>query len=116
MTGGESDLQALLADLKPVLSPDRYAFEAGDNPELCEGVFALVREDEGITAIRIAPAGEWARISLGVHSSLEVVGMTAAFSRALTDAGISVNVIAGLRHDHIFVPWDRREDALRALG
>jgi hypothetical protein len=41
--------------------------------------------------------------------------MTAAFSKALTEAGISANVLAGLHHDHIFVQWDRREDALEAL-
>ena len=29
--------------------------------------------------------------------------------------GISVNIIAALRHDHLFVPWDRREEALECL-
>jgi hypothetical protein len=115
MTAGERDLAKLLTDLKPVLSPDRYAFEISDDPTFEEGVFALIREDEGIAAIRVSPDGEWARISLGVHSSLDAVGMTAAFSKALTEAGISANVLAGLHHDHIFVQWDRREDALEAL-
>jgi uncharacterized protein len=41
--------------------------------------------------------------------------LTAALSRALADAGISANFVAGLKHDHIFVPWDRRRDALAAL-
>lgn len=115
MTGGETDLAKLLADLKPALSPDRHTFAPSDNPSLDAGTFALVREDEGVAVVRVDPAGDWARISLGVHSSLEAVGVTAAFSRALTDAGISANVIAGLHHDHIFVPWDRRDDALTAL-
>jgi hypothetical protein len=74
-----------------------------------------VREDEGITAIRVSPAGEWARISLGVHSSLDAVGLTAAFSRALTNAEISSNVVAALFHDHIFVRWEQREEALQVL-
>jgi hypothetical protein len=43
------------------------------------------------------------------------VGLTAAFAAALAREGISCNVIAGLHHDHLFVPWDRRDDALRAL-
>jgi len=115
MTEGERDLAKLLADLQPELSPDRYAFVPTDNPRFDDGVFALVREDEGVAAIRVDPAGEWARISLGVHSNLEAVGMTAALSRALTEAGISANVVAGLHHDHIFVPWDRREQALKVL-
>jgi hypothetical protein len=115
MAGGERDLGKLLADPKPELLPDRYSFEIGDDQPMGESVFALVREEEGITAIRTNPEGEWARITLGIHSNLEAVGMTAAFSKALTDAGISANVVAGLHHDHIFVPWDRREDALKAL-
>jgi len=82
---------------------------------LAADAFALVREAEGLTAVRVNPNGEWARISLGVESSLEAVGLTAAFSRALADLGISANVIAALHHDHIFVPWDRRDEALKAL-
>jgi len=50
-----------------------------------------------------------------VHSSLEAVGMTAALAKALTEAGISANVVAAYHHDHIFVPWARRHDALAAL-
>jgi uncharacterized protein len=77
--------------------------------------FALVRETEGLTAITMSSTGGWARISLGVHSSLEAVGLTAVLSRTLADAGISANIVAALHHDHIFVPWDRREEALTAL-
>lgn len=50
-----------------------------------------------------------------VHSSLEAVGMTAAMATALTRAGISANVVAAYHHDHVFVPWTRREDAVAAL-
>jgi hypothetical protein len=46
---------------------------------------------------------------------LDAVGLTAAFAKALTDAGISSNVVAALYHDHIFVQWDRRDDAMKAL-
>ena len=77
--------------------------------------FALIREDEGLTAIRAHPEGEWARIGLEVHSSLSAVGLTAALSRALAEADISANIVAGLRHDHLFVPWNRREDAMGCL-
>ncbi len=77
--------------------------------------FALIREDVGLTAIRTHPEGEWARISLEVHSSLNAVGLTAALSKALAEADISANIVAALRHDHLFVPWDRREEALARL-
>ena len=79
------------------------------------GVFALVREDEGLTSIQADPRGAWARISLEVQSSLEAVGLTGMIASRLADAGISVNVVAALNHDHLFVPWDRREEALACL-
>ena len=109
---GERDLAKLLAGLNPRLYAERYAF-AGDGER--GDWFALIREDEGVTAIRSDPAGEWARISLQIHSSLEAVGLTVELSRRLAEAGISANVVAALNHDHIFVPWDRREEALELL-
>lgn len=43
-------------------------------------------------------------ITLRVHSDLQAVGLTAAFSTALAEAGLSCNVMAGAHHDHVFVP------------
>ena len=83
---------------------------------MTKGQFALVREDEGLTSIHVDPEGEWARISLEVHSSLEAVGLTAVLSSRLAEHGISANIVAARNHDHLFVPWDRREDALAALN
>jgi hypothetical protein len=55
-------------------------------------------------------------IVLRVHSALDAVGLTAAVSSRLAEDGISCNVIAGLRHDHLLVPVDRARDALQALA
>jgi len=113
---GERDLARLLASLDPRLHDERYSFSVTTDLRLEDGAFAIVREEEGLTAIRPDPSGEWARISLRVHSSLEAVGLTAALSSRLAERGISANVIAAFHHDHIFVPWDRREEALEAFG
>jgi len=112
---GERDLTRLLDALEPRLHSGRYGFSVTTDSALKDGQFALVREDEGLTAIGTDPSGEWARISLGVHSSLDAVGLTAALSSRLADLGISANVVAAFYHDHIFVQWDRREEALAAL-
>jgi hypothetical protein len=65
-----------------------------------------------------AGAGEgaaFARITLMVHSALEGVGLTAAVAAALAEVGIACNVVAAFHHDHLLVPWDRRDEALVLL-
>ena len=112
---GERDLARLLAALDPQLHSERYSFSVTTDPRLGDGDFAVVREAEGMTAIRPDPSGEWARISLRVHSRLEAVGLTATLATRLAERGISANVVAAFHHDHFFVPWNRREEALEAL-
>jgi hypothetical protein len=36
-------------------------------------------------------------------------------STALSDAGISCNVLAGYHHDHLLVPSDRADEAIAVL-
>jgi len=119
----ERDLTALLRKMEPVLFPAPYGFGVFSGAALPIQPFITVAEAEGLTVV--APLEEmqatgmasepWARISLTVHSDLAAVGLTAAFAAALADKGISCNVIAGFHHDHLFVQWDRRADALAAL-
>ena len=119
----ESDLKVLLATMEPVLHPDPYGYAAWSGGALPIVPFATVAEAEGLTVIallsQMRAAGmvsePWARISLTVHSDLAAVGLTAAFAGALGREGISCNVVAGYHHDHLFVQWDRRDDAMAAL-
>jgi hypothetical protein len=102
--------------MRPVLHDEPYAFELLDpDAPLPADVFALIWEPEGMTLIAPFPDGEWARISLTVHSSLSAVGLSAAIARALADRGIPANIVAACHHDHILVPWNRREEALQTL-
>jgi len=55
-------------------------------------------------------------ITLTVHSSLEAVGLTAAFSKVLTEENISCNVVAAYYHDHLFVPKKDTERAMTVLN
>jgi hypothetical protein len=120
---GETDLGVLLATMEPVLFPDPYGYSVWSGDGLPVTPFATIAEAEGLTVVapldQMRAAGmasePWARISLTVHSDLAAVGLTAAFAGALGQVGISCNVIAGYHHDHLFVQWDRREEAMAAL-
>ncbi len=126
MTGG-TDLGRLLAGIDPALSDVEfgYACVPADRRLPAElAPLATVREAEGLTVIAPAAALEaagidhldgWAMITLGVHSALAAVGLTAAVAAALAGAGISANVVAAYHHDHVFVPWERRHAALAAI-
>jgi uncharacterized protein len=119
----QGNLAILLRTMEPELHPDRYGFGVWAGGALQIEPFATVSEAEGLTIVtplaEVRAAGmrsdPWARISLTVHSDLAAVGLTAALATALGAEGISCNVIAGYHHDHLFVPWDRRADALAAL-
>jgi uncharacterized protein len=109
-----SDLAGMLSGMAPVLDARAWQFVLveGDPPA---DAFALIREAEGTTAIVPGEDGAFARITLQVHSALEGVGLTAAFATALAASGIACNVVAGFHHDHLFVPWERRAEALAVL-
>ena len=122
----DQSCQELLANLNPTLCPDPWVFSlvAGGAPQLPEdrSVFALIREEEGLTAIRrAAPSDDpetlplFARITLQVYSDLEAVGLTAAVSGALAGQNLCANMVAGLNHDHLFVPYQQRDEALQCL-
>ncbi|OII59919.1 acetyltransferase [Streptomyces sp. CC53] len=120
---GEKNLRALLASMSPRLNDGQYVFTLAPAGAVPTGVrpVATVLEDEGLTLVvpredadREGLAYDYvaAWITLRVHSALDAVGLTAAFATALATAGLSCNVVAGLHHDHLFVPYD---DAPRAL-
>jgi hypothetical protein len=126
---GTLELSALLASLNPQLHPDEYVFCLINQSSMSNSgtlaPFALINEAEGLTAILTrekAAANDLPfdtplrRITLQVHSHLEAVGLTAAVATALARRGISANVVAGFYHDHIFVPSQDAQLAMRALG
>jgi len=121
-----SDLGTLLRDMEPVLNPGTFVYAQGPEPDRLDSssIIASIREPEGLSLIieeSVARAhGLQARhrcawITLRVHSDLQAVGLTAAFATALGQAGISCNVVAGLRHDHLFVPVQQAQQAIAAL-
>jgi len=121
---GETDLERMLATLDVERRPGTFAFVTGDHPAFAASAVASVRETEAMTwvvpteiamEVGLDVDFEAAWLTLTVHSALEAVGLTAAFSAVLADAGIPCNVLAGYHHDHLLVPVDRADDATRLL-
>jgi len=123
-----TDLEALLAGMKPSLGAEVYVFVSlpgaayGDGAEL--DPLGCLREAEGLTLIvaqakadeaGFAYQGVYRSITLNVHSSLSAVGLTAAVASALAERCISANVVAAFYHDHIFVPMVQAEIALQVV-
>jgi uncharacterized protein len=124
---GETDIKILLATMQPELLEGRYVFcsvEQERYNELEINPLGTFREQEGMTLIipeeQASRTGlpynsSWACITLQVHSALSAVGFLAALTGRLAQAGISVNAVSAFYHDHLFVPWERREAALKIL-
>jgi uncharacterized protein len=126
MQKGETDIGILLKSMKPVLNKGEYVFcPVKKNISVdIDKVVGSFKEKEGTTIVvekqvademKLAYSFISSWITLTVHSSLEAVGLTAAFSTALSDAGISCNVIAAYYHDHIFVPVKDKVRAMEVL-
>ncbi|CDU08315.1 hypothetical protein VCR14J2_610418 [Vibrio coralliirubri] len=122
-----TDLDLLLKSMSPELIDGNYVFCTVDGA-LADYVqlnpISTFREKEGLTLVLEEDVATKAQldfdavfnlITLSVHSSLEAVGLTAAFATKLGSYGISANVVAGYYHDHIFVQKDKAEAAMSAL-
>ncbi|MCA8951941.1 MAG: ACT domain-containing protein [Planctomycetes bacterium] len=118
---------ALPVGLAPELQPGTYAFVSVAHGASLEGLDAIatMREAEGLTVVLplaravergLAVAAEFAWITLATPTELTAIGVTAAFAGALANAGIPCNVIAGVRHDHVFVPSAAADRAVGLLG
>lgn len=126
MTSPETDLKKLLASLEPTLNPGQYVFcTVRQIPPIDPAQMVMsFKEVEGTTIVLEKRTADQlnlsytyiaAWITLCVHSSLQAVGLTAAFSNALSKHGISCNVVAAYHHDHIFVDQHDAETALTVL-
>lgn len=124
---GQNNLDLLLKDMRPALHDGSYVFLTspdGFSPAVQKDAIMIFRETEGITAIvreitaktlqkDLQP--QWAMITLTIHSDLNAIGFLAAITAKLAQAGISVNPVSAYYHDHLFVPWEKREKAMKIL-
>ena len=122
----ETNLQGMLQKMQPILNKGEYVFcllKTLANVDLQDVLF-FFREDEGSTIMVTKAYADknqlgydyvCAWITLNVYSSLQAVGLTAAFSNALASSTISCNVVAAYNHDHIFVAVNDGAKAMQIL-
>ena len=80
-----------------------------------EGYSIIISKEEAIkNNLPFYFVSAW--ITLEIDSTLDSVGLTSAFSKKLTKAGISCNVIAAYHHDHVFVPYLDKHKAMKILS
>ncbi|MFW9964107.1 MAG: ACT domain-containing protein [Candidatus Sifarchaeia archaeon] len=124
---GENNLKILLREMKPVVVDEEYVFCTIPEEQL-KGLhkpLLVFREHEGLTVIVTKDIAvqngfsffsTWGLISLSIHSDLEAVGFLAAITEHLASAGISVNTVSAFYHDHLFVPYDKLDEAFSLLS
>lgn len=131
---GVSNLETLLKSMEPELNQEKYFIASISETQLIslsdylQHILCIFREKEGLTVVFSEPlkpivekmadgniSDPFAFISLKVHSDLMAVGLLAAITKVLAVKGISVNAFSAYFHDHLLVPYERRQDAMDAL-
>lgn len=119
-------VSSLIKNISPELNSGEFVFCTVTDQKALEGINLICsfREKESITAILPRQAADErglpysfiaAWITLNVYSPLDSVGFTALFANALAKEGIGCNVVAAYYHDHVFVPVNEAERAMKVL-
>jgi hypothetical protein len=123
---GKTNLSELVKGINPLLNEGEYVFSTVKKIDKIprKDTVCVFKEKEGFTVIidrkkadelnlKYNYIASW--ITLGIHSSLESVGLTAFFSAELAKNDISCNVIAAYYHDHIFVNKKNAKKTIQVL-
>jgi hypothetical protein len=126
---GITDLQETLNSIKVTCDDVEYGFASIENASTIDATKVLATFQENGRLAIIAPAkylknndidheGPYAKLTIDIHTSLELVGLTAVMATTLAEHGISANVVAAFYHDHVFVQYalkDKAKELLKSL-
>ena len=132
---GKTELGGLLRKMQPKLAEgEYYVASVGEGGMMSlagylRHILCVFREEEGLTVVFDEAAkdaiggmsngkiaGPFALITLGVQSDLLSVGLLARITPALASRGISCNAYSAYHHDHLLVPYGKRNEALASLA
>lgn len=130
----EKNLDKLLGGMSPKPIGGKYYIGSMDESMLMQlagcldYLVALFRESEGLTIVVSEEIreeaqglcgkelqGPFALITLGVNSDLLAVGFLARIATALAEKGISINAYSAYYHDHLLVPFEKKDLAMAEL-
>lgn len=124
---GEKDIHILLSKLNPILHDSVYVFCCLDSNQ-ADRIDPLpllrFRESERDTVVLPLDQAEKEsleydfvsrKITLGVNSALDAIGLIARITTLLAKHGIAVNVVSAFHHDYLFVPSDKADCAMKIL-
>jgi uncharacterized protein len=121
---GQTDLSEVLKTLKITCDNIQYGFTSVKEIHSDVEVLGTFRENEGLTVLadvsyfkknNIQYDGPYAKLTIEVHTSLDLVGLTAVLARKLAEGNISANVVAAYYHDYIFVQYGKYKQAINLL-
>jgi hypothetical protein len=123
---GSTDLKQTLKSLKVSCDDIQYSFTSiKDESKVSRekvlatfhenGQLAVIAPKDYLDELGIENEGPYAKLTIEVHTSLELVGLSAVMATKLADNGISANVVSAFYHDHVFVQYQFREKAIRLL-
>ncbi|MFH1222129.1 MAG: ACT domain-containing protein [Candidatus Micrarchaeota archaeon] len=129
-----ADLSELLKNMKPAADKTKYYMATVDEGQLMalsgylQYIICVFKEDEGLTIVfsegikeemqdftEKEIIGPFALITLGVYPHPDAVGFLAKITEALAKEKISIYVFSGYHHDHLLVPFERKDDAMKTL-
>ena len=124
---GQTNLSEVLKSMQVSCDNIEYGFASVKDKQVNfdEQVLGTFKENEGLTVIaqkeyletnNIQYEGPYAKLTIEIHTSLELVGLTAVLAKKLAENQISANVVAGYFHDHIFVQYAVRQKAIEAIN
>lgn len=123
---GLTDLKQALQSLKVQCDGVQYGFASiADESQIARnkvlatfhenGRVAVIAPKEYLDTVAIDNEGPYAKLTIDVYTSLELVGLTAVIATKLAQNGISANVVAAFYHDHVFVQYGLRNKAIGFL-
>lgn len=130
----ETNLKKLLRDMFPTQQAGKYYFCSVPEQNISglagylQYIVCIFREREGLSVVfeEIAKdemmqysekgaQGPFALISLDVTSDLYAIGFLAEITGALAKEKIPVNAISAYFHDHVLVPYEKKDAAMACL-